>query len=62
MAIFVEVEDYCENCPDFLPDVHKLDMAEWTCGDIIKHDTTIKCIHRHRCRKMVAYLKHAIKE
>ena len=58
--ICLEVYGYCQECPEFEPDVIKQNMNEWGCyDDPIKHDTIIKCKHRQRCEALIEYLARA---
>lgn len=51
MSIELEVEDYCQNCPDF--EAQTTTLA--TLGRI--YDTTITCKRKRRCAGLVRYLK-----
>lgn len=56
--ILVSVEDYCQSCLDFSPDVVKAtrtdDKDVWT-------DTIIQCEYRKRCSGIKRYLEHQMK-
>ena len=75
--IKLEVETYCQECPDFEPDVKKDDETqtfEYSMGfskgfgltpDIkIVHicNTTVMCKHRHKCSCMMERLEERQKE
>ena len=48
------VEDYCQNCPEFEPDVDKKTMhADRKLINI----TDIRCEHRHICDMLINYLE-----
>lgn len=49
------VNDFCEDCPEFEPDVEKC-VIECGWGNTLKHDTTIKCKHEDRCVNIVKYM------
>lgn len=61
--ILVNVEDYCQSCLDFTPDVtppqrvRVPDDREFTMGD-----TIIKCVYRKRCAAIKRYLENQMKE
>lgn len=54
--IKLEVEAYCEDCPEFTADVYKdfLYAADYPCGLSM---TTIKCKHKERCENIKRYLE-----
>lgn len=54
MSIELQVEDYCQKCPDFEPDVTKL-LATGLGKEPIT--TTITCKRKRRCAGLVRYLK-----
>lgn len=54
--ITLKVEDYCQNCPEFDPDVDKdryetidYDMRARSSDRVVFCSTTVTCQHRHRC-------------
>lgn len=54
--IKVSVEKYCENCPEFEPDVYKSTIANLACRPM-HTETIIRCEHRERCHRMYQCLK-----
>lgn len=59
--IRVDVEDYCQNCLDFNPDVSKAERV--TLGDEASYtDTIIRCKYRKRCCGIRRFLEHQMKE
>ena len=56
--IFLKIEDYCENCPDFEADVEKMPgiFSNSKTMDVV-NDTYIKCKNRNRCRVISNYLE-----
>lgn len=63
--IHLKVEPYCDNCPDFRPELETstLDKYEMTNRDVVKYyDYTVKCAYSERCRHAVEILKKEIIE
>ena len=61
--IRLEVEEYCQSCLDFCPDVTKPERVY--CGDnepFTFGDTIIKCEYRKRCAGIRRFLEHQLKE
>lgn len=61
--IHLEVEPYCENCPDFRPELEtsELDKYEMTSRDVVKYyDHAVRCVHAERCRHIVEVFKKEI--
>lgn len=58
--IKLEVEDYCQNCDEFEPDVRKDQF--FAGGDVYCTETTVRCEHRMRCATLVKYFKEAAKK
>lgn len=61
--IRVEVEDYCQNCLEFEPDVSKPDVM-WI-GDqrvVFAGDIIVRCEHRERCREIARFFESRGKE
>jgi len=57
--ISLEVEPYCQNCPNFEPDVHK-DIASLNIGnkDIIKcTNTIIICNNKFKCNELKQFIE-----
>lgn len=59
------IDEYCENCPDFEPEVDKTELYN-DMGDVIHgmgdaiHNTEISCAHRERCRSIKDYLEATV--
>lgn len=56
--IKLDIEEYCQNCGEFKPDVHVTEFDDFY--GAISIDTSVKCLHRGRCYAMVCYLKQII--
>ena len=57
--IRVDVEDYCQECLEFTPDVTspiRIDSDDNKTP--VFTDTVIQCKYRKRCANIVRYLKH----
>lgn len=59
------VADYCHSCPEFEPDVDRKsdtlyaeDLFMGTREYMTLCETTIRCVHRDRCKGMTTYLNH----
>lgn len=49
--IYLDVEPYCKDCPNFEPDITKNSIrGAFTC------DTRIRCEHQRKCECMYAHL------
>ena len=59
--IRVDVEDYCQQCLDFNPDVTKPEKLYSGDGDITLGDTVIQCKYRKRCAGIKRYLENQSK-
>ena len=60
--IKLEVEDYCHQCVDFVPDVKSPDRL--MAGDkeiVFQTDTLIRCEYRRRCASIKRYLEQQAK-
>lgn len=59
--IKVNVEDYCQQCLDFSPDV--IEPARVRSGDGETHwsDTIVQCKYRKRCAGIRRYLEQQMK-
>ena len=55
--IRVDVEDYCQNCLDFEPDVTKPEKIYAGDGEVILGDTIIRCEYRKRCAGIKRFLE-----
>ena len=49
--ISLQIKPYCENCPDFEPDVTKMRTG----GLVVQ--TIINCEHRERCERIHKHIK-----
>ena len=59
--IRIEVEDYCQSCRDFSPDVTA--STNIYIDDIISRtDTVIRCEYRKKCAGLVRYLESQLKD
>lgn len=61
--ICIDVEEYCQACLDFSPDVipARKQIADW--GDGYEQtDTVIQCAYRRRCKAIKEYLVRQAKE
>lgn len=54
--IYLEVQDYCQNCPDFEADVCKVTTESMNFEEHDFSDTKISCTKRKRCAGLVRYL------
>lgn len=61
--IRVEVEDYCQQCLDFTPDVTKPERLYFNNGevDFAMSDTIVRCEYRKRCAGIKRYLDQQTK-
>lgn len=59
--IRVEVEDYCQECLDFTPDLIKPERVRTGEGDLKYTDTIIQCKHHKRCASIKRYLEQQSK-
>ena len=60
--ITLEIENYCQECLDFTPDVEKEKIVIDDFFDVeraIHSETTIRCKNRNRCKAIMRYLKKA---
>ena len=59
--IRVEVEEYCQSCLDFSPDVIRPERC-WSAdlGEMVLSDTIIQCEHRKRCAQIARYLERRV--
>lgn len=55
--IRVEVEEYCQHCLDFSPDVLKPQRMVYLDGELTYGDTVIQCEYRKRCAGIKRYLE-----
>lgn len=59
--IRLEVEDYCQACLDFEPDVTKPERIRFNHEELIFSDTIVKCEYRKRCAGIRRYLEQQLK-
>lgn len=64
MSINLKVEEYCQNCPDFEPDVDRrtlymegFDPATYTNVNKTICETTVECKYKRRCAAQMRYLQ-----
>lgn len=60
--IRVNVEEYCQACLDFTPDVTPPTKMYSSEGELILGDTVIYCKYRKRCAGIKRYLEQQAKE
>lgn len=71
--IKLKIDDYCENCDEFEPEVEKdkmhlsdrpvdFNQSYWEFGSQFKYFTTITCKHRERCKSIADYIKKNIEK
>ena len=61
--IRIDVEEYCQSCQDFCPDVTE-PVKAYAVGneaEYILSDTIIRCKYRRRCAGMMRYLEHQVR-
>lgn len=59
--IRVDVEDYCQLCLDFIPDVTYPARSLLDNKTVIQSDTVIHCKHRRRCETIKKFLERQTK-
>ena len=59
--IKLELEPYCQNCPNFEPDTEILTIQDYD-SDPIRYDTFIKCENANKCKNMMRYLQNEVKK
>lgn len=59
--IKVNVEEYCQQCLDFNPDVIPPIRSTGEDGEHIQTDTIIQCKYRKRCAGITRFLEKQIK-
>lgn len=59
--IRIEVEDYCQLCRDFSPDV-TASTSIYSDDTISRTDTVIRCEYRKKCAGLVRYLESQLKD
>lgn len=58
--IYLCVEDYCQDCPEFKPKTSTVEVYDFTSDEHL--DTIVHCEHKERCEKFIRYLKGKLKE
>lgn len=56
--IKLELEEYCDKCPNFEPEVAKINVDGFF---KVECNTTIFCEHRHKCNCIAKYMKDVYK-
>lgn len=59
MAIVLEVEDYCQQCLDFTPELIKPQRVLLEDGEMVTSDAIVHCQYGKRCAGIVRYLRNA---
>ena len=59
--IRVDVEDYCQSCMDFSPDIIPPQRSFSDNGVVKQTDTIIQCKRRKRCETMIRFLEQQLK-
>ena len=59
--ISLDVQEYCDNCLDFSPEVEKPQKVFGSDGTVIQSDTIITCEHSTRCEMIKRYLARKMK-
>lgn len=59
--IVVDVQEYCDECLDFRPDVKHPERLMNGLGEIIQSDTVIRCTNAGRCEGIKRYLERRMK-
>lgn len=50
------VEEYCQECPEFTPDIEQTIARSWDDKGMILY-TTVFCKYAYRCRQMEKFFK-----
>ena len=53
--ISLDVQEYCDNCLDFSPEVEKPQKIVKSDGTIFQTDTIVTCEHATRCEMIKRY-------
>jgi hypothetical protein len=59
--IRINVEDYCQSCMEFSPDIAPPVRSFSENGAVKQTDTIIQCKHRKRCETITRYLVQQMK-
>lgn len=54
------LQDFCAYCPDFVPEVEKMDYTEF--GRAKMYVNNIRCEHRQMCARIAENLEGRLKE
>lgn len=54
------LQDFCAYCPDFEPEVEKIDCTEW--GSAKRYMNNIRCQHRQMCARITENLEGRLKQ
>lgn len=60
--IVLDIEDYCQQCLDFCPEVIKAQRIMFDHGEMAYSNTIIQCEHRKRCAGITRFLEQRIRE
>ena len=60
--IRLDVEEYCQQCLDFHPDVIPAARGMTAEGEVVVTDTIIQCKYRKRCAGIERYLRQRAKD
>lgn len=58
MSIKLKVEEYCQQCLDFTPELIKPQRAMLEDGEMITTDAIVHCQYGKRCAGIVRYLRN----
>lgn len=59
--IKIDVEGYCHQCRDFVPNVIPAQRVMTPDGELQMGDTIVQCEHRKRCAGIKRYLEQQMK-
>lgn len=60
--IKLEIEEYCQDCLDFCPDVIKPERVRTEGGNMTYTDTIVHCKYQKRCSGIKRFLEQRIRE
>lgn len=64
--IRLDIQEYCDSCCDFEPDVAKPVKTSFMAGPddimVVQSDTIVRCTHAKRCECIRRYLKQQMEE
>lgn len=58
----LELEDYCNECPEFDVTVRLKEAGPDTMGSVFRKQKVINCSHKKRCRNMVNWLNKKLEK